>query len=358
MPDGCSYVLDSYLFDFTPLTRKLSKASKNKEIKLYLEAPQGFVRLLRRISGFLEECLASRGYRVSTHVKLEPSFGACSLSIDDLRYIGENVFLIHIGHEPYVYPLCVGRQCMYEARNGNIVFIPGEYLGGDTEKLLLNIVEFTKDKDVKRLGLGYSVQHKSLAHKLATILSQQGYEVKIVAPVLGCYYYNLLKQRELVDAYMIVAGGYFHALGLGLALGGSKIVMRVDPYTNRVEDISRDIVRVLSKRYWLLASLDNVRNLGIIMGLLPGQYRPWIASFIESLAQRRGIKTQRLYARYLSREILDNLSPDDYDAYVVTSCPRLAIDDLGDYWKPVLTPAEARLWLMSAKYELDYTFPW
>lgn len=354
----CSYVLDSYLFDFTSLVERLSKISKEEEINLYLEAPQGFVRLLRRISNFLKECLENRGYSVTIHIKLEPSFGACSLGIDDLRYIGKNVFLIHIGHEPYIYPICDRESCIYGVRNNNIIFVPGEYLGGDVGRLLPGIVEVIEDIGARRLGIGYSVQHKSLAHKIADILHKQGYSVRIVASVLGCYYYNLLKYRELVDVYMVIAGGYFHALGLGLALGGSKTVIRIDPYTHSAEDISREVLRVLSKRYWLLASLDNVRYLGIVMGLLPGQYRPWIASFIESLARRRGIKTQRLYARYLDREVLDNLSPSDYDAYVITSCPRLAIDDLGDYWKPVLTPAETRLWLTNAVSKLDYTFPW
>jgi len=355
MKKGCMYVDGSYRFDFSELLKLLNEKRASERVELYIEAPQGFVRLLRRISDFLVECLASKGYEATVHIKLEPVFGACALSIDELKYIGRDAILIHLGHDPYVYPICTRDTC-YHGSLPNVIFVPGEYIGGSVEEITERIEELLGAS--KRLAIGYSVQHRTLSHGVAEALSRNGYEVKLVAPVLGCYYYNLIKYRDVVDTFIVIAGGYFHSLGLGLALGGEKTVLRADPYSNRAEDISDKVLRILSKRYWALSLLSSAKSLGIIIGLLPGQYRPWIASFIEALAKRRGIKAYKLYARYLNREVLDNLSPSDYDAFVVTSCPRLAIDDLGDYWKPVLTPAEARLWLTNALGKYSYTFPW
>ncbi len=353
---NCTYIADTYRFDFSSLLRLFNERKVSRNINLYIEAPQGFIRLLRRISDFLARCLANKGYEATIHIKLEPVFGACALSIDELKYIGRNVFLIHLGHEPYIYPVCTGYICNYSGSIPNVIFVPGEYIGGDIEEIVEDIVKLLGGS--KRVAIGYSVQHRIFSHGVAEALNRHGYEVKLVAPVLGCYYYNLIKHRGVVDAFIVVAGGYFHALGLGLALGGEKTVIRADPYSSQVEDISDKVLRLLSKRYWVLSLLSSASSLGIIVGLLPGQYRPWIARFIEVLAKRRGIRSYRLYARYLSREVLDNLSPGDYDAFVVTSCPRLAIDDLGDYWKPVLTPAEARLWLTGRVGKYGYTFPW
>lgn len=355
MKKDCVYIDDSYRFDFSTLLGLLDKGGRSRRVELYIEAPQGFVRLLRRISDFLSECLASKGYEATVHIKLEPVFGACALSIDELKYIDKNALLVHLGHDPYIYPICTGVTC-YHGSLPNVVFVPGEYMGGSVEEIVENIRELLGTS--KRLAIGYSVQHRMLSYSVAEALSRNGYDIKLIAPVLGCYYYNLVKYRDVVDAFIVIAGGYFHSLGLGLALGGEKTVLRADPYSNKVENIGDKVLHVLSKRYWTLSLLSSAKSLGIIIGLLPGQYRPWIASFIEALARRRGIKTYKLYARYLSREVLDNLSPSDYDAFVVTSCPRLAIDDLGDYWKPVLTPAEARLWLTDALGKYSYTFPW
>ncbi|BEP18119.1 diphthamide biosynthesis enzyme Dph2 [Pyrofollis japonicus] len=355
---GCKFIVDSYLFDLDGVVERIKRA--NPRLKhVYIEAPQGFVRLARRLADFLEKCLLSNDIRVEIGLKLEPVFGSCSISIDDVKYIGNDVLIVHLGHGPYAYPICIGNNCSYSAKNylNKLVhFVPGEYIGGDPSKLASLIKELLGTNS--RIAVGYSVQHESLAKQLALELSRSGYSVRAVEPVLGCYYYRLVRLENLVDAYVVVAGGYFHALGLGLALGGEGRVLRADPYSNSIEDIGGKIQGILAKRYWLFNMLRNAQRVGVIAGLLPGQYRPWIANFIESLAKKRGIYVRRIYARYVTKEYLDNLSPDDYDAFVVTSCPRLAIEDLGDYWKPVLTPAEARLWLSNRIGSERYTFPW
>jgi 2-(3-amino-3-carboxypropyl)histidine synthase len=57
--------------------------------------------------------------------------------------------------------------------------------------------------------------------------------------------------------------------------------------------------------------------------------------------------------------MLDNISPDlllaymDLDAFVVTACPRVAIDDANMYKKPLLTPKELEIVLDIRKWE-DY----
>ena len=175
-----------------------------------------------------------------------------------------------------------------------------------------------------------------------------------MARILGCYYQPLVKSN--VDAYVVVAGGYFHAVGLALALGMSKPVYRADPYTGMVENVTDIARRWLAKRYWVIRQAMNAQRFGVIVGLFPGQYRPGVVDTVTKLLKRAGRDYKLLYSERLNREYLDNLSPDDYDAFIVTSCPRLAIEDLGDYWKPVLTPGEA---FMAITGRLErYRFPW
>ena len=55
--------------------------------------------------------------------------------------------------------------------------------------------------------------------------------------------------------------------------------------------------------------------------------------------------------------MLDNISPDlllpytNLDAFIVTACPRVAIDDANMYKKPILTPKELEIVLDIRKWE-------
>ena len=57
--------------------------------------------------------------------------------------------------------------------------------------------------------------------------------------------------------------------------------------------------------------------------------------------------------------LLDDVSPNlllpfiDIDAFVMTACPRIAIDDSKMYKKPLLTPPELEIVLGKRKWE-DY----
>jgi 2-(3-amino-3-carboxypropyl)histidine synthase len=57
--------------------------------------------------------------------------------------------------------------------------------------------------------------------------------------------------------------------------------------------------------------------------------------------------------------LLDDVSPDllipfmDLDAFVMTACPRIAIDDSEMYKKPLMTPQELEIAIGKRKWE-DY----
>jgi 2-(3-amino-3-carboxypropyl)histidine synthase len=140
-------------------------------------------------------------------------------------------------------------------------------------------------------------------------------------------------------------------------LFGEERVIAVDPYTGGVRYVDDVVRRVLMKRFWTMRKFVDARNVGIIVGGLPGQHRPGVVDALVKLARRRAMRIGLLYAERLTREMLDNLDPGSYDAYIVTSCPRLAIEDFDDYWKPVLAPGEARIVMLYGK-PVSYAFTW
>ncbi len=338
------WIIDGYRFDLEEAIRQVLK--KNKK-RIILEAPQGFIKKLEKLSELIEAQLDSR---IEVLIRLEPAFGACSLSIE---LIDKDTFLIHIGHANYPYPI-------YGLENirDDYHLIEAEYVEADKEKILSYLISVLINKNYRKIALGYTTQHKTLAIKIVESLLGRGFIVDKVASITGCFYYNLAKYRDNIDAYFVIAGGTFHGLGLGLAINGIKPVFVVDPYTYNIYNINSLLKKTLAKRYWLMYQALRGKNVGIIDGLLAGQCRPPISKFLSIVAKKHGFKPRIIVARYVSKEFLDNLSPDDFDFFVTVSCPRLAIEDLSDYWKPVLTPAEARLVFRKNIVENEYTFPW
>jgi len=329
-------VVDDYLFDFSVL-------AKLRPRSVVLEAPQGFVRLLPRIARFLADRLG-----VDVTYKLEPAYGLCSVSLNVLSENRE-VVLVHLGHDFYPYPYCSLGGCQYRLPD-RVVVVPGLYLGGDVEDLVKQV----QGLNVKRVAIGFSTQHRRLAQQLAEKLRTEGFTVPYTGPLLGCYFAPYQRLRGQVDAFLVVAGGRFHALGLALGLSVEEHVYRVDPYRTVVEPIDDEAARVLAKRLWAMQQFREATRVAVIAGRFPGQHRPGIVAAMKKLLESHGKSYDVILAGHLTRELIDNLDPGSYDAYIVTSCPRLAVDDLGDYWKPVLAPGEAAAALRGGRY----IFPW
>jgi len=95
--------------------------------------------------------------------------------------------------------------------------------------------------------------------------------------------------------------------------------------------------------------------LGIIRGLKLGQNRPTLVNFLKRGLEGKGKKVYVFTNRIVTVEALRNL-PNEVEVFVVTSCPRVLIDDVYNFEKPVLTPGEAKMVISG---ELDkYIFPW
>ncbi len=341
----CVIDIDGYRFDFD---EAVGRAAKLGVRRVVVEAPQGFVRLLPRLASFLEECMPG----VEVLPRLEPSYGLCSLSISALGLLGDSM-LVHIGHEFYPYPLCWGGRCGVSLQN--VVVVPGVYLGGDPGRLAGTLASILEEG--AGVVLGYTAQHRPLARSLSEMLRSSGVRVLAVEPVVGCYYNNLV--RDDADYYVVLASGGFHVLGLALTLYArgleSQGLLAADPYTGRVRDYWPEAMKTIARRLWLMKRFaEEAGSVGVIVGLLPGQYRPGVVDAVVKMLRRHGRRVQLLLAERLSREYLDNLSPSEFDAYIVSSCPRLAIEDFADYWKPVLAPGEARAALSGERYG----FPW
>ncbi|MEM1921353.1 MAG: diphthamide synthesis protein, partial [Desulfurococcaceae archaeon] len=130
-------------------------------------------------------------------------------------------------------------------------------------------------------------------------------------------------------------------------------------YKNVVWNTREFVKKVIAKRMFLVSMLRNsgFRTIGLIIGLKPGQYRPSIIEYLIKLSEENNIEYYVIQTSELNNDRLiaiDNAL--SLDVYVVTSCPRLPIDDLSDFYKPVLTPGE---YVMVLNRACDkYIYPW
>lgn len=342
---------DSYRVDLTPL----STLPKQDYDTVILQAPEGLQRYLTRIKDCISELVGG-----DIIILGDPVYGACDLHLGELSILaanGKRILVIHIGHTPYPPDLGGG----FKPTGIDVVYLNAESLLEVDDTLIDEAALLIKERGYGSVGLVATAQHAHILKPLETRFKRRGISVNVPrgyppyfldGQVIGCDY--RVAKRISPDAYILVAGGSFHAIGLYLAT--LKDVIQLDLYSDKVRDITPMGLRILKKRVHLVARASTLRSLAIILGLKDGQYRPHIARKLMRLARSRGRKYYIVGMETLNEYTLRNIDNDDIEFYVVTSCPRIAVDDLGDFEKPVLTPGEA---FMALESKLEpYRFPW
>lgn len=332
-----SSFLDYYYVDLDELYRVVNE---KKPSRILLQVPEGFKNSSYELVDYLKKALAE----AEIHIDASPSFGSCLL---DSGIIEKYDLVIHLGHKRYPYWTLPDK----------VVYIDLQSRARPNQEVLSSLINDLRNHNYVKLAVYTTAQHIDLTRKIIELLRINGFDVvnRDVEVVFGCWFSSLDSVRNLADAFLVVAGGKFHALGVGLRLGGSKEVISLDPYGNTYSFLGSYVVRILKSRLAkVMKSLDAVSWL-IIAGS-GGQYRPWIVNELARLINNSGGKYYIAVTSYLTRDLLVDIDSSVLDAIVVTSCPRLPIEDFHDYEKPVLTPGEAFMALKKA-FE-PYVFPW
>lgn len=323
-----------------------SELEKRKPKKVLLQFPEG----LRIYSIPIVDELKRRFPEIEFIVSAEPSWGACDIAEDEAKLIGADL-IVHFGHSPYTW---------YFPKIDTI-FVRAESLLSISKDTINELINLLQKYNTKSVGLTATAQHYRNLLNLKGELEKAGYEVKLGEPsnrfmfpgqVLGCDYRAALSVSA--DVYVNISGGEFHTIGLGLAV--QKPVIKVDPYTSKVEDYSEKVWKIIKIRYAKIYEALDANVWAIIQGLKVGQNRPYYVDFLKKKLEEQGKKVYVFTNKVMTRDALRNIDNGTIDTFVITSCPRIPTDDLYDYEKPVLTPGEARM-IINKKLE-PYIFPW
>jgi 2-(3-amino-3-carboxypropyl)histidine synthase len=262
-------------------------------------------------------------------ISADPCYGACDLATAEAERLGIDL-IVHFGHSKLVKHEKV--PTVYVEARATVK------VGEAVEKAVPLLSKYGK------IGLATTVQHVQTLDEAREILVRAGKTVVVgdagrvnySGQVIGCDYSNVKSVANDVEAFLFIAGGLFHALGI--ALNTSKPTIIADPYENRAYSIDKEAQKVLKQRWACIEEAEHAKTFGVLVGLKLGQKRLDEALKIKEIAEKNG-KTAFLFA---IREILPEALMEfpSVDAYVNTACPRISLDTPSKFLKPVLTVNE------------------
>jgi 2-(3-amino-3-carboxypropyl)histidine synthase len=260
---------------------------------------------------------------VSCVVSADPSFGACDVPDMPVDLI------VHLGHAPMPH-LRYNRVFFYD--------LPGPSL------TTMAFIDAAEPLLPKRVGLLTTVQFRHWLPEIRAHLEKGGHEIHIGEPdrrvayaaqLLGCDYHVATVIADDVDGYLYIGTGDFHPLGVAILL--DKPVIIADPERGTARDLKEVRDRVLRQRSAAIARARDADAFGIIVSKKNGQARMELAVRLKELAEKHGRRANLFLMDLVSPDLLEGYR---VDAWVNTACPRIAIEDILQYKKPLLTPQE------------------
>lgn len=266
----------------------------------------------------------------------DPCFGACDVC--DWKMKGSVDLIVHYGHTPL--PLKYEVPTLFIEASSTI----------DIKKTLEKSLEFLKD--YQRICLATTTQHLHHLDEIRDFYEDNKKEVVLGSSpstrkgqVLGCNF-SSIKNLD-ADVFLFIGSGNFHPVGIKLFT--DTPVIAVDPYTDEIRYMDDYCDRILRIRFARITKAENARKWGILVSSKEGQYRMMLAREIKKSIEEKNMEAYII--------LLDNVTPDallpymELDAFVVSACPRIAIDDAKMYEKPLITPQELEIVLDKRQWE-------
>ncbi|MEM3838990.1 MAG: diphthamide biosynthesis enzyme Dph2 [Candidatus Micrarchaeaceae archaeon] len=291
-------------------------------MRILLQFPEGLKQKALEYATSLEK----EGHEV--FISASPTFGACDLAIDEAKSLKADK-LIHYGHAEFRHV------------NFNVEYV--SYQIDAPLHLLPESLEVLKE--YKIIGIVTTIQHIHQLNEIKKFYESRGHTVLIGKPygfakepgqILGCDIGSAATLDQKADALLYFGGGIFHPLGAVLAT--KKPFFVIEPFKGTIErfDGYRDLY-AKKRRAKILRALDS-KKIGILLTTKNGQSNMALARILKARIEKSGMAAGILVANTFDFESLDNML--EFDAFVNTACPRIAIDDLERTRKPLLSANE------------------
>ncbi|MGQ9587338.1 MAG: diphthamide biosynthesis enzyme Dph2 [Thermoplasmata archaeon] len=317
-------------------TSAVSEIKRLKARIVALQVPEGLKRRAHQIAKDLENKAGAEVLVVA-----EPCFGACDVPSSLFDMVDA---VVNVGHSP-IPSLKFSKP---------VIFVPARSKVPLADQLRKSVGMLQEP-----VGVLATSQHLAELDEVIEGLESMGIKTKVgegdsrishVGETLGCNYSAATAIQKDVNSYLLIGSGAFHAIGVHLATGKKVVVL--DPNLEEPREIDQIKDKILRQRHAVIERAEKARVFGIIVGEKVGQRR------IRRARELR--KLLRWKKRDAALILMDRFDPEKlrslgFDAYVSTACPRIAIDDVAMYDRPLLTPQELEIVLGVRKWE-NYSF--
>ncbi len=323
------------MFD-VDLAGAISELKRTKARVVALQVPEG---LKRRAYQYAEDIEKNSGAEVV--VVAEPCFGACDVPSSLFDMVDA---VVHIGHSP-IPSLRFSKPVIFVSAHSKVPM--GDQLKKSVDMLKEPVGVLSTTPHLTELD-GVVEGLESLGLKVR--LGEGDGRISHAGEVLGCNYSSANSVSKEVNSYLLIGSGTFHALGVHLATGKKVVVL--DPHLEDPVEIDQIKDKILRQRHAVIERAQRARTFGIIIGEKVGQRRIRRARELRKLLRWKRRDAVLIMMDKFDPEKLKSLG---FDAYVSTACPRIAIDDVMMYDKPLLTPQELEIVLGVRSWE-NYVF--
>ncbi|MCS7106820.1 MAG: diphthamide biosynthesis enzyme Dph2 [Acidilobaceae archaeon] len=322
--------------------------------KVVVQLPDG----LKKFGAAIARCLQEGLGEAEILIHADSVFGSCDLQHGQLWATVRPDAIVHIGHSPY--PVEIAHEEL-EPRGSRVIYVPALSKLAVTKEAVRAAGDLLRSHGAREVAVVTTAQHTHMVREIQRQLEEEG--IRAVVPrglqpffsdgqVIGCDY--RVARGVKADAYLYYGGGIFHPLGLYLAT--FRPVVKLDPYEDKATDITPVGEKTYRIRLLKVAESFQLDRWGIFVGVKTGQYRPWLIRLLTEEMRKRGKKYLLISSENLTLQSLVAVDNEWFQAFSVTSCPRIPTDDHWEYVKPVLTPGET---IMALRGELEpYRFPW
>jgi 2-(3-amino-3-carboxypropyl)histidine synthase len=263
-------------------------------------------------------------------VSADPCYGACDLATTDAERLGVDL-IIHYGHSKMV---------KYDQIPTIYVEARATVSVNDSVEKALPLLERWR-----RIGIVTTVQHVQTIDCVREILTPAGKIVVIgdtgrlsyPGQVIGCNHGNAKSIAKDVEAFLVIGGGQFHALGVALAT--SKHTVVADPYEGRAFSVDKEAEKIVKQRWASVEEAMKAKNFAVLIGLKQGQRKLDEALQLKRKLEGNGKAAFLFAAREITPEVL--MEFPTVEAYINTACPRISVGNGSRFQGPVLTMNEA-----------------
>lgn len=313
----------------------IKEIKERKAKRVLLQLPEGLKPLALNIADVIEDAT-----KTEVFISGDPCHGSCDLANDEAGRLKIDV-TVHYGHTPLI-------------KEGKSIIYVDARVELETTPAVMKALELLKND--LNIGLATTIQHVQELEKVKLLLEGAGKHVFIGGAsgkalydgqVSGCDYSTAIKVMDKVDSFLFIGGGLFHALGLALSTG--KKVVIADPYRGESLDLRQHADKVHKVRWMYINEARKAKKFGIILGVKPGQAKVDLALKLKNFIESKGREAYIIAMREVEPRQVSIFR--DVDVFIITACPRIAVDDAPSFDKPLILPLECVIGLREDLWE-------